>query len=77
MNIFGIDKNGNKIKYDVIMTFKGSNDYVIYTDNSVDDNDCLRIYSAVYDPRTSLLVRNVSTTEELEEIKEALQEAII
>lgn len=77
MNIFGIDKKGNKIKYDVIMTFKGSNDYVIYTDNSVDENDCLRIYSAIYDPNTSLLVRNVSTQEELEEVKEALQEAII
>lgn len=77
MNIFGIDKKGNKIKYDVIMTFKGSNDYVIYTDNSVDENDCLRIYSAIYDPSTSLLIRNVSTHEELEEIKEALQEAII
>lgn len=77
MNIYGIDKKGNKIKYDVIMTFKGSNDYVIYTDNSVDENDCLRIYSAIYDPKTSLLVRNVNKVEELEEIKQALKEVIV
>ena len=77
MNIFGIDKKGNKIKYDVIMTFKASNDYVIYTDNTMDENDNLRIYSAIYDPKTSLIVRGVKTKAELEEVKEAFESAII
>lgn len=77
MNIFGIDKNGHKVKYDVIMTFKGSQDFVIYTDNTVDEKDNLRIYSAVYNPETCLLVRNVETKEEIEEVKKAFEEAII
>ena len=73
MKIYGLDKKGNKLSYDVIMTFKGSNDYVIYTDNSVDDNNNLKIFSAIYDPKTELLMREPSSEKELQEIKEALK----
>ena len=59
------------------MTFKGSSDFVIYTDNVVDDNDNLKVYSAVYDPKTNLIIRQVSSKKELEEVKEAFESAII
>ena len=40
---------GTKIEYDVILTFN-SNDksYVIYTDNTYDDNKKIRFYAAMY-----------------------------
>lgn len=77
MKVYGIDKNKNKVEYNVIMTFKGTSDYVIYTDNTTDDKENLRIYSAIYDPKTSLLVREPKTKEELNEVKEALASIII
>ena len=77
VKIFGFDAKGKKVKYDVIMTFKGSQNFVIYTDNSVDENDNLRVYSAVYDPETKMLVRNVEDEKELEEVKIAFESIII
>ena len=73
MKIYGLDKKGNIIAYDVIMTFKGSNDYVIYTDNSIDENNNLKVYSAIYNPKTELLIREPSSELELKEVKEALK----
>ena len=38
--IFSINKNGEKINYDVILTFKSEinkQDYVVYTDNTYDE----------------------------------------
>ena len=77
MKVYAIDHNDNKIEYDVIMTFKGSNDYVIYTNNSIDSKGNLKIYSAIYDPDTGLILRNPNTKEELEEIKKAFESSII
>ena len=77
VKIFGFDVNGKKVKYDVIMTFKGSQNFVIYTDNSVDENDNLRVYSAVYNPETKMLVRSVEDEKELEEVKSAFESVII
>ena len=51
--IFTILSNGTKVEYDVILTFKNPNnnkDYVIYTDNTIDNNNKLRFYAAIYDP---------------------------
>lgn len=77
VKIFGFDEKGKKIQYDVIMTFKGSQNFVIYTDNSVDENDNLRIYSAVYDSETKMIVRNIDSKEELNEVKAAFESAIV
>ena len=51
--IFTILSNGTKVEYDVILTFKNptnNKDYVIYTDNTIDNNNKLRFYAAIYDP---------------------------
>ena len=47
--------NGMKQEFDVILTFKNENtqkDYVVYTDNSIDENNKLRLYASIYDPLT-------------------------
>ena len=77
MKVYGLDKNKNKLEYDVIMTFKGSQDFVLYTDDSVDKNNNLIIYSAVYDPKIGLIVREPNSKKELKEIEEAFNSSIV
>lgn len=77
MKVYGLDKNKNKLEYDVIMTFKGSQDFVLYTDNCVDKNNNLIIYSAIYDPSTNLIVREPNNKKELSEIEEAIKSAVV
>ncbi len=46
-------ENGKKIAYDIILTFKNkqtNKNYIVYTDNSYDQNNKLRIYAAIYNP---------------------------
>ena len=46
--------NGTKVEYNAILTFKNNKnqkDYVIYTDNTYDNNMKLRFYAATYDPK--------------------------
>lgn len=45
--------NGTRIDYNVILTFKSllnQRNYVVYTDNTYDQNRKLRFYAAIYDP---------------------------
>lgn len=45
--------NGTKVEYNVILTFKSNTNnknYVIYTDNTIDQNKKLRFFAAVYNP---------------------------
>lgn len=45
--------DGSKIEYDVILTFTNDHnnkDYVVYTDNTYDENNKLKIYAAIYNP---------------------------
>ncbi len=45
--------NGTKVEYNVILTFKSNitnKNYVVYTDNTYDQNKKLRFYSAIYEP---------------------------
>lgn len=54
--IFTKLKDGTKIEYDVILTFKSeksNKDYVVYTDNKIDNQNKLKIYAAVYAPLTN------------------------
>ncbi len=73
MKVYGIDGNNKKLEYTAVMTFKGTQHFVVYTDMTVDKNGNLKLYSAVYDPSTSLLIREPSNKHELEEIKEAIR----
>lgn len=44
--------NGTKIEYNVILTFFNEinkKNYVIYTDNTLDQNNRLRLYAGIYD----------------------------
>lgn len=59
--------NGTKIEYNVILTFKSNlsnKNYVIYTDNTMDQNKKLRFYAALYDPSQSTPYLGEPTTKE-------------
>ncbi len=45
--------DGTKKEFDVIFTFKNENndkDYIVYTDNSTDDDGNVRVYASIFDP---------------------------
>ena len=49
-------ENGEKKEYDVILTFKNERtekDYVVYTDNTYDDDNKLKVFAARYNPLTA------------------------
>ena len=73
--IFTINKNGKKINYDVILTFKSEitkKDYVVYTDNSYDEENKLKIYAAIYNPLSNEFIKEVEEQEEWNEIAKLL-----
>lgn len=59
--------NGTKVEYNVILTFKSNQtnkNYVIYTDNTLDQNKKLRLYAAIYDPTSENSYLGEPTTKE-------------
>lgn len=59
--------NGTKIDYNVILTIynnQTNKNYAIYTDNTLDKNKRLRLYTAVYNPSLSNPYLGEPTTKE-------------
>lgn len=78
--IFTVLKNGAKMEYDVILTFKSEvtgKDYVVYTDNSYDEKNKLRIYAAIYNPLTNEYLGPVEEKNEWIEIGKLLDKVML
>lgn len=48
-----LDENGNEIVYDVLFTFESeetNKNYIVYTDNSRDENGNVQVYASTYEP---------------------------
>lgn len=78
--IYTINKEGKTIEFDVILTFKNEDngkDYVVYTDNSKDENNKLRIYSSIYNPNTLEFLGVPETREEWEKIYNLLDNILL
>ena len=78
--IFTVFNNGAKMEYDVILTFKSEvtgKDYVVYTDNSYDEKNKLRIYAAIYNPLTNEYIGPVEEKKEWIEIGKLLDKVIL
>lgn len=76
--IFTVLKDGHKILYDVILTFKSKKtlkDYIVYTDNEY-DNGSLKIYAAIYNPDTFEFVSDDLDIEEWQEVDNLLKKII-
>ncbi len=48
-----LDENGNEVVYDVLFTFESEEtkkNYIVYTDNSKDENGNVQVFASTYDP---------------------------
>lgn len=72
--------NGVKQEFDVIFTFKNEltqKDYIVYTDNSIDGYNKLRVYASIYDPVTLKFLGNPESKEEWDEIYRLLDKILL
>lgn len=73
-------QSGTKVEYDVILTFKNTisnKNYIVYTDNNYDQNNKLRIFAAMYDPKNNLFLGEPTTQEEWNNIISVLDSVIL
>ena len=78
--IYTETENGKKIEFDVILTFKNENNeknYVVYTDNSYDNNNKLRIYASIYNPDNLQFIGNPETKEEWDVVYNLLDKTLL
>ena len=78
-----IDENGNEVVYDVLFTFESDEtgkNYIVYTDNSRDENGNIEVYASIYDPEDPQSKLEAITTDKewkvIETILETLQEEV-
>lgn len=73
--------NGTKVDYNVILTFKSvlsGKNYVVYTDNTYDQNKKIRFYAAVYNPDLPTpFIGEPTTKEEWTEIVNVIDNVIL
>ncbi len=77
------DEYGNETIYDVLFTFDNeetNKSYIVYTDNSTDDEGNVQVYASVYYPGTdSTKLDPIETEKEwqvIEKILETIQEEV-
>lgn len=68
-----IDKDGKEKKYEILVTFKWKNkNYVVFTDNTVNENNELNVYAAIYYPNDRSRFDPVESNEEWNKIEQML-----
>ena len=71
--------DGTKKSYDVILTFHNDDnnkDYIVYTDNTYDGYDKLKIYASIYNSYDNTFLGHPNTDEEWDVINKLLQEVL-
>lgn len=78
-----IDENGKEVTYDVLFTFESEENgknYIVYTDNSLDETGNIVVYASTYDPQNPKSRLEAIETEQewkvIETILETLQEEV-
>ena len=78
-----IDENGKEVVYDVLFTFESdetNKNYIVYTDNTRDENGNIEVYASIYDPENPNSKLEAITTDKewkvIETILETLQEEV-
>lgn len=78
-----LDENGNEVIYDVLFTFESeetNKNYIVYTDNTKDDQGNIQVYASIYDPDDpKSKLEAIETKKEwkvIETILETLQEEV-
>ena len=78
-----LDKNGNEKEFTVLLTFESEEaekNYVVYTDDSRDEQGNVQVYASIYDPNDpSKKLEPIETEKEwkiIETILDTLQEEV-
>lgn len=53
-----IDKDGKEVVYEVLFTFESEEtckNYIVYTDNTTDENGNTKVYASTYNPKSEAL----------------------
>ncbi len=78
-HIYEMLDDGTKKSYDVILTFHNDDndkDYIVYTDNTYDENDKLKIYASIYNSYDNTFLGHPNTDEEWDVINKLLKEVL-
>ncbi len=71
--------DGTEKSYDVILTFhndENNKDYIVYTDNTYDEYDKLKIYASIYNSYDNTFIGHPNTDEEWNIINNLLKEVL-
>ena len=72
------DDNGKEVECEVLFTFDSDEtgkSYMVYTDNSVDEDGNTRVYASIYDPnQDEIKLEPIETEKEWKIIETILQE---
>lgn len=72
-----IDDFGKEIEYEILIAFKWTKtnkDYIVYTDNTNDENGNLNIFAAIYYPQDDSKLDAIETDEEWDEVERRLKD---
>lgn len=71
-----IDNFGKENEYEILIAFKWTKtnkNYIVYTDNSKDENGNLNIFAAIYYPQDNSKLDAIETDEEWNEVERRLR----
>lgn len=74
-----IDKNGKEIEFEVLFTFESDEtkkNYMVYTDNTKDENGNTKVYASVFEPEKDPLELLPIETEREWKVIETILESI-
>lgn len=73
-----IDEKGKEIECEVLFTFESdetNKNYMVYTDNSLDDDGKIRVYAAIYEPdKEETTLQPIETEKEWKIIETILEQ---
>lgn len=72
-----IDDFGKEIEYEILIAFKWTKtnkNYIVYTDNTNDENGNLNIFAAIYYPQDDSKLDAIETDEEWDEVERRLRD---
>ncbi len=71
------DNFGKEVIYEILCAFnlkKTGKNYVVYTDNTSDEDGNLNVFASIYYPQDDSKLDPIETEEEWEEVEKRLQE---
>lgn len=72
-----IDNDGIEKEYKILCAFElaeTEKNYVVYTDNSKNENGEVNVYASIYDPNDETKLEDIQTDIEWEAVEEVLKE---